>query len=64
MDNGIGEIKKLEYSPQVGFGNDGSIVVKNRAYRRAWKNRAMLEGKSSKKYYTTKRTKSRKKRNG
>lgn len=61
MDNGNGEIQKLEYSPKVGFGENG-IVVKNRAYRRRWKNRAMMEGKCSKKWYTTKMTKSRRKR--
>lgn len=55
MDNGQGEIQSVEYSPQVGFGNNGNIVVKNRAYRRTWKNRAMLEGRP-KKYYTTKQT--------
>ena len=52
MDNGQGEIEKLEYSPQVGFGDNGNIVVKNRAYRRTWKNRAMLEGRKTKHYYT------------
>ena len=57
---------KVEYTeePKIGFGNDGTIVVKNRAWRRAWKNRAMLEGKSTKKYYTAKKTKSRRKNNG
>lgn len=55
MDNGNGEIQKLEYSPKVSFGENG-IVVKNRAYRRRWINRAMMEGKPSKKYYTTKQT--------
>lgn len=48
-------------SPKVGFNNQGQVVTKNRAYRRRWKNRAMLEGKPSKKWYTTKQTKSRKK---
>lgn len=48
-------------APKAGFDNQGNVVVKNRAYRRAWKNRAMLEGRP-KKYYTTKRTKNRKKR--
>lgn len=51
MDNGEGEIQKIEYSPKVGFGENG-IVVKNRAYRRAWKNRAMMEGRKTKHYYT------------
>lgn len=62
MDNGQGEVESVSYSPKVGLTNDGQIVVKNRAYRRAFKNRAMLEGKPSKKYYTTKRTKNRRKR--
>lgn len=48
-------------SPQVALTEKG-VVVKNRAYRRRWINRAMMEGKSSKKYYTTKRTKCRRKR--
>ena len=48
-------------APKAGFDNQGNIVVKNRAYRRRWQNRAMLEGRS-KKYYTTKRTKKRRKR--
>lgn len=38
---------------KLGLGNNGNIVVKNRAYRRAWRNRAMMEGRS-KKFYTTK----------
>ena len=54
MDNGEGEIQKIEYSPKVGFGENG-VVVKNRAYRRKWKNRAMMEGKKSKKFYTQKK---------
>lgn len=63
MDSGLGEIEKLEYKkPKVGINNQGSIVVKNRAWRRIWKNRAMIEGKCSKKWYTTKMTKSRRKR--
>lgn len=41
-------------SPKVALTEQG-IVVKNRAYRRQWKNRAMLEGKKSKKFYTTKK---------
>lgn len=49
-------------APKAGFDNEGHVVVKNRAYRRRWRNRAMLEGKPSKKWYTTKRTKSRRKR--
>lgn len=55
MDNGQGEIESVSYSPKVGFDNNGSIVVKNRAYRRKWKNRASLEGKKSNKYYTKKK---------
>ena len=38
------------------LGNNGTIVKNNRAYRRAWRNRAMMEGRPSKKYYTTKQT--------
>lgn len=44
----------------VGFDNNGHIVVKNRAWRRRAKNRAQLEKRKSKKFYTKKR-KSRKK---
>lgn len=39
---------------KVGFDNNGRLVVKNRAYRRAFKNRATLEGKP-KNYYTKKK---------
>lgn len=53
MDNGEGEIQKIEYSPKVGFGENG-IVIKNRAYRRRWINRAMMEGRP-KGYYTKKK---------
>lgn len=53
MDNGQGEIEKVEYSPKVGFTEQG-IVVKNRAYRRKWKNRAQLEGKP-RGFYTKKK---------
>ena len=49
-------------APKAGFDNEGHVVVKNRAYRRRWKNRAMLEGKKSKKYYTQKKRKSRRKK--
>lgn len=49
-------------SPQVGFTNDGQLVVKNRWYRRQKRTTAQLDG-LSKKYYTTKQTKVRK-RNG
>lgn len=56
MDNGQGEVKSVSYSPKVGFDNNGGVVVKNRAYRRMWKNRAMMENRPSKKYYTTKQT--------
>ena len=45
---------------KVGFDNQGNVIVKNRAYRRRWKNRAMMEGRP-KKYYTTKMTKKQKK---
>lgn len=48
---------------QVGFNNDGEVVVKNRAYRRRKITVAELDGKS-KKFYTTKQTKTRKKKNG
>ena len=47
----------------LGLDNDGSVVSKNRAFRRKWKNRAMLEGRP-KKYYTTKKTKGRRRRHG
>lgn len=57
MDNGQGEIESISYSPKVGFDNNGNLVVKNRAYRRKWKNRAQLEGKKSKKFYTKKKKK-------
>lgn len=64
MDSGLGEIKSVSYAEEskVGFSNDGTIVVKNRAYRRAFKNRAMLEGKKSKKFYTQKKRKNRRKK--
>lgn len=61
MDSGKGQINEVEYSPQVALTEKG-VVVKNRAYRRRFLNRAMMEGRSSKKYYTTKRTKCRRKR--
>ena len=48
-------------APKAGFDNQGHVIVKNRAYRRRWRNRAMLEGQKSKKFYTTKRKKNRKK---
>ena len=51
-----------ETQPKVGIDNNGGILVNNRAWRRSWKNRAMIEGKPSKKWYTTKKTKSRRKR--
>lgn len=35
--------------------SDGGIAVKNRAMRRNFKNRAQLEGRSSKKWYTKKK---------
>lgn len=47
-------------SPQVALTEKG-IVIKNRAFRRAWKNRAMLEGKKSKRFYTKKKKGKRKK---
>lgn len=40
---------------KVGLDNSGHIVFKNRAFRRRWKNRAELEGKKSKHYYTRKK---------
>ena len=46
-------------NPKVAFTENG-VVVKNRAYRRAWKNRAILEGKPSKKWYTKKKKAKRK----
>ena len=52
--------EKAELPPEVGqveskikLGNGGQLVVNNRAYRRAWRNRAMMEGRP-KKFYTTK----------
>ena len=48
-------------SPKVGIDNQGHIVVKNREYRRKWKNRAQLEERKSKKFYTTKRKKNKRK---
>lgn len=49
-------------SPEVRIDPKEGIIVKNRAYRRRFKNRAMLEGKPSKKYYTKKKKKSRRKK--
>ena len=46
--------------PKVGINNQGEIVVKNRAYRRRWINRAMMEGRPSKKWYTKKKKAKRK----
>ena len=40
-------------SPKVALTENG-IVVKNRAYRRRWINRAMMEGRP-KGYYTKKK---------
>lgn len=52
--------KEPELPPEVGqveskmkIGNGGRLVVNNRAYRRNWRNKAMLEGRP-KKFYTTK----------
>ena len=39
--------------PKVGLSDVGAIVVKNRAYRRNFKNTAQTEGKM-KRYYTKK----------
>ena len=41
-------------SPKVALTENG-VVVKNRAYRRRWINRAMMERKPSKKWYTKKK---------
>lgn len=38
-------------SPKVALTEQG-IVVKNRAFRRAFRNRAMLEGRKTKHWYT------------
>lgn len=46
--------RKMDSLEPMKIGNGGTIVRNNRAYRRAWRNRAMVEGRSSKKYYTTK----------
>ena len=50
----LDELPKVD-APKAGFDNNGNVVVKNRAYRRSWKNRAMLEGRPSKKWYTKKK---------
>ena len=47
-------------SPQAGFDNNGHVVVKNRAYRRRRMNRAMLEGRKTKHYYTKSQRRKRK----
>lgn len=41
-------------SPQVRIDPEEGIIIKNRAYRRRWKNRAMMEGKP-KGFYTKKK---------
>lgn len=53
----------MENQVQAGFDNQGNIVVKNRQYRRRRRNVAELEGRS-KKFYTTKQVKIRRKKNG
>lgn len=45
---------------KVGFDNNGNVVIKNRAWRRRFKNRAQVEHKKSKKYYTKKKRSKRK----
>lgn len=47
----------------AGIDNNGNIVAKNRAYRRKAKTVAQLEGKT-KNYYTKKKTKKRRSKNG
>lgn len=47
----------------LGLSNEGTIIRKNRAWRRARRNTAQLEGKP-KNYYTTKQTHTRRKKNG
>ena len=46
-------------SVQIGFSNNGGVVVKNRAYRRRRRTIAELDG-ISKKFYTTKHVRKRK----
>lgn len=43
---------------KVGFDNNGQVVIKNRAWRRNFKNRAQLENRKSKKFYTQKKKRS------
>ena len=56
------DVKKQEDKIPIGIDNSGQIVVKNRAYRRRWRNRAELEGLKSKKFYTKKRNNGKKSR--
>ena len=63
----MSEDKQPELPPEVKggeakLGNNGTIVFNNRRYRRLWRNRAMMEGKPTKKWYTVKKTKCRRKR--
>lgn len=54
------EEKEIKGGVKVGFDNNGNIVVKNRAWRRRFKNRAQLEHKKSKKFYTKRKRSKRK----
>lgn len=48
---------------KLGLSNDGTIIVKNRAWRRNRKNAAQLDGKP-RNFYTTKQYHLRRKKNG
>lgn len=50
-----GRFTDIKGGVKAGFDNEGNIVVKNRAWRRKFKNRAQLERKKSKKFYTKKK---------
>ena len=48
-------MEEIKGGVKVGFDNNGQIVIKNRAWRRKFKNRAQLENKKSNKFYTKKK---------
>lgn len=52
-------MNKEPEAPKAGFDNQGHVIVKNRAYRRRWRNRAELEGRP-RGYYTKKKSRRKK----
>lgn len=53
-------MEETQQGVKVGFDNNGQVVIKNRAWRRKFKNRAQLENRKSNKFYTKKKKRSKK----